>query len=529
VCDKAKKLFLPTDKKSYLILLFLGSLFLYYYFPQALIVNEDISLVHAMEVDAGSIMESILGLYETPYYSMFNSYHSKYYGWSYFVITFVLLTPIKIISYLFFNSNPQIDFTSIRLIFLLIGICTIYFSYLLFDKITKGNERVLVVLLCLAIIFPPVTNLYYKLHPETTGILFVTLSLIMLMNYIQDIKFKNYTYSVIFLATASSAKQIFFFASLPILFLYYKLFSTEQKLPYIKYLKSKNFYLLSKNTILIAALIFFLFNPYVLVNLPEFIARQGSLLIGFQGENVSTVESLFKWMDIIDNDPIYLISLLLCPLNLFYSWIFLLKKSKSKYTYLNIFNCINILILFLCLLKGNQFAYSSHYLIPLNIFLYLNILAISIYFFSNKNKYIVTSARLFVYSIFAISIYSNFNVIQSQLDSRLDYLNLTPYKTYSYIKNLTLNNKNLKITHDHHVALPSTLKNGCHFWNKCSGNNIYNFEPDYIFFDSTWTYMGKPHEATDILNIYVKENNMILIDKIDNISIYKSNVMTDTK
>ena len=65
-------------------------------------------------------------------------------------------------------------------------------------------------------------------------------------------------------------------------------------------------------------------------------------------------------------------------------------------------------------------------------------------------------------------------------------------------------NKNLKITHDHHVALPSTLKNGCHFWNKCSGNNIYNFEPDYIFFDSTWTYMGKPHEATDILNIYVK-------------------------
>lgn len=526
---KNKKLFLPTDNQSYLILFFLAFLFLFNYFPQAIIINEDMSLINATEVDAGSIMQSILGLYESPYYSMFNSYHSKYYGWSYYVITFLFLTPIKVVNYLFFNSSNQIDFISIRLIFLVIGFLTIYFTYLLFDSISRGKERILVVLLSIAVIFPPVTNLYYKIHPETTGILFIILSLIMLINYIQNLKLKNYFYSVIFLATASCAKQIFFFASLPIIFLYYKLFSINQKLPYIKYLKSKTFHLLFRNTILIAALIFFLFNPYVLVNLPEFILRQGSLVIGFQEENTTLIKSFYKWMDIIDNDPIYLISLILCPFNLLYSSVFLLKKGKSKYTYLNIFNCFNILFLFFLLVKGNQFAFSSHYLIPLNIFLYLNILAISIYIFSMKYKYIVYFLRLSLYSAITASILINFSIIQSNLDIRSDYVNSTPYKTFSYIKNLTSENKNLKIVHDHHVAAPSVLKNTCHYWNKCSGNIIYDFKPDYVFFDSSWTYMGKEHEPTEILKTYVQKNNMILVDKIHNISIYKSISLIDTE
>ena len=41
--------------------------------------------------------------------------------------------------------------------------------------------------------------------------------------------------------------------------------------------------------------------------------------------------------------------------------------------------------------------------------------------------------------------------------------------------------------------------------------------------------MGKEHEPTEILKTYVQKNNMILVDKIHNISIYKSISLIDTE
>ena len=82
---------------KFLIFLIFAILFL----PQTFILNEDINLVLAYEVDPGSIISSINTLFNFPYYNMFNGYHTTYYGWTHASLTFLFLLPFKFIFFIF--------------------------------------------------------------------------------------------------------------------------------------------------------------------------------------------------------------------------------------------------------------------------------------------------------------------------------------------------------------------------------------------------------------------------------------------
>ena len=59
----------------------------------------------------------------------------------------------------------------------------------------------------------------------------------------------------------------------------------------------------------------------------------------------------------------------------------------------------------------------------------------------------------------------------------------------------------------------------------CGSNYIDEFKPNYVIFDESFTYAGKPHIPTLILKTYVENHHFILVRKLkdqDNeISIYK--------
>ena len=81
--------------------LFLFLIFSILFLPQTFILNEDINLIFAFEVDPGSIIISINNLFNIPYYNMFNGYHTTYYGWTYASLTFLFLLPFKLIFFIF--------------------------------------------------------------------------------------------------------------------------------------------------------------------------------------------------------------------------------------------------------------------------------------------------------------------------------------------------------------------------------------------------------------------------------------------
>lgn len=522
---------LGNFSRAYFIifLTLLAGIYSYIYFPHAFIINEDITLINANDVDAGSIMTSILSLFDYPYYSMFNSYHSNYYGWTYYVVTFLFLIPVKTVNYLFFNSDPTIDYLTIRLVFFLIGLFYVLATFTLFNKISLNKERFFSFLLSLLLLLPFATNLFIQIHPETTGLLFLTLGILFLINFSRNYLNKSFNYSIFFLALASCAKQIFFIGSIPLLICFYTLLAKKKNLTFYKYLtnsESKKYFYRSAK---IGILVFFAINPYVILHPIDFIMRQGQLMLGAQSGSISFYENINAWLNLIKGQTFLYISLIIVPINILSSFILYWKKDKTVNFYLNMANCFAILFILIMTIRGNNYLHSAHYLNPLSLFLYLNILSVGLFLINFSNKITAIIIRIFIYSFLVYYLIFQYSNVKVYLEERLDFKSTLPYITYEYIKNLTKDDPSLRIAHDHFIAPPSDLKFTCHYWNTCSGDLIYDFNPDYLIFNADWTYVGKPHIPTTRLKQYAIEKNMILIDKINNgaviIYVYKKSTI----
>src|SRR5215210_6065443 len=101
-------------------------LFAVLFLPHVFVMVEDISLVGAYEVDPGSIVLSIQSLYQPSHlYNMNASYHSSFYGWTYYWISFILAAPGYILMKLRVVQGYYLFLVSIRLILFLIGLASL--------------------------------------------------------------------------------------------------------------------------------------------------------------------------------------------------------------------------------------------------------------------------------------------------------------------------------------------------------------------------------------------------------------------
>jgi len=513
---------------KFLIFLIFSILFL----PLTFILNEDINLILAHEVDPGSIIHSIDNLFNHPYYNMFNGYHTTYYGWTYASLTFLFLLPFKLVFYIFGIEAPVFTIFLIRFVFYLIGLFSALILFRLCRKVLGNKNLVISFFTVILFIFSPFGteigghksfNLFFHIHPETTGILFIFLAVNYLLDYENKSQKKFYYYSLTCLVLATLSKQQFFissfFLSIFLIFLFFNKNKISYCVPYFLKETTKVF--------LLSLFVFILIHPYAFLTPFKFLSSQEELAMSFSAakNNINFIDALILWTNSYKSNPLFSFLTILNLLNIIIIFV------KKRSTFDIIFNIICLLIIFFSLLYfslGNKANINFNYFQAIYnvIFFQLLFFLKNIFDFRLFNKIQLKLLMIIILFIFS---FNNFNPTVKSIQERLSYKKGLAYKSYEYVnENLSINDK---IAHDHHVAIPFSMNDiSCHYWRACNYYyKIEDFDPTHVAFLDPLPIWGWSNNLEgQALKKYVEDKKMKLIKKIkDNntsshILIYKS-------
>ena len=197
------------------------ALFSVVYLPQAFLMVRDLRLVSALEVDPGSIIQAIEGLFHAPYYNMHNSFHSQFYGWTYFSLNFLLLLPVKAACALLGVEGMTAQIVTIRLLLFALGLASVLAFYSVARRLF--NHAWFAFFAALLLVWSPITaKVYVFVHPESTGMVFSLLGIVCLLRFSEDAPRGAgwYGLGLTSLVLSALAKQIFFVTALPVLGLF---------------------------------------------------------------------------------------------------------------------------------------------------------------------------------------------------------------------------------------------------------------------------------------------------------------------
>ena len=489
--------------------LFLFLIFTILFLPQTFILNEDFNLIIAHEVDPGSIIVSIINLFNFPYYNMFNGYHTTYYGWTYASLTFLFLLPFKLIFFIFKIDSIFFIIFLIRFVFYLVGLFSVFILFRLCRKVLGTKNLIISFFIVILFIFSPFPNLFYFLHPETTGILFTFLATNYLIDYENKSQKKFYYYSLICLVLAILSKQQFFISSYFLLIFLFFLSCNKNKIIFF----SNFFFKEITKIFLLSLFVLFLVHPYAFLMPLKFLFSQGALAFSLSNvkNNLNFLDSLILWINLYKSYSLFLILMIFNLLNI----IFIFTKKYSIFD--KIFNLNFLLIIFFTFFYfsvGNKANISFNYyqaLYPVIIFQLIFFLK-TLFDYNYFNKYQFKFLLIFLLLIFS---FNNFLPTVKSLEERFSYKEGLAYRSYEYVKeNLSTNDK---IAHDHHIAIPFSMENiSCHYWRSCNNyDKIVNFNPKYVaFLDPlpVWGWSDNPEGKA--LKKYVENNKMKLVKTI---------------
>jgi hypothetical protein len=506
-----------------LCIVLIASLFSALYLRNIFFNIEDISLITALETDVGSIMTSIQDLFKTPYYSMFNGYHSKFYGWSYYTLNFIILIPVKlaayIISFLYnFNYDMPVFFT-VRLNHFLLGLASsiMIFKVLTIKSFFKKKINVAVAF-CASLTFltiPVAPSLFVFVHPEILGIFLTLVTIFLLLKFIATLNLNYYYYSVIALSIAIMTKQPFIFTSIPIMFSFAYFYIKSLDTPCIKFIKSYEMWVIFKKTTILSVCVAFVIHPYLFFRLPFFFEIQTQLLNTFSGD-ISYLNSLLNWTQLLYGfnpggafNLIFVTSFYLLPATFIISSIIFLKQ-KNNYSLLPVMNSLAILLFVLILAYGNRTFFFPTYISPIYIFLIFN-LVFAFTFPVNLIKNIIFKIIFSLFIGLIIFLQATLNIINiiDESKSRIS-TNSLPHRTFEFItNNIKVGDK---IVYDHFVAIPAPyMKSAGHYWHGYGTDLIETFNPKYVIFNAEYP---TKNIYTDRLKKYVSDHNMKLIETL---------------
>lgn len=475
------------DKKNIYNFFVLFSIYSLLFFDQTFIANSSISLALAFETDPGSILDSIYKMFNSPIYSNFNGYHSRYYGWTFNTICFFLSAPLIIANKFFIFDVEKFFIFEIRLIHHLIGFFALYNFKLLLKECKTGDFLALI--LTISVLFSPARDFFYFIHPETTGILFILLSVRYFFKTKSSDKVSNFYLSIIFLVLASLSKQIFaiycFF-----IFTYFYIY-------YYSYLKTK-FYSNSSNlhmnlmVFLVILSTSFVVIPYAFIHPVKFISIQLNLGVSYY-QNTSFVDNFFNWIELIlDNN--FIITNIFLNLML----LFLLIPSYNKtigHFYFLVLSTICYFFIIIFLNRGNV---SLTYLYLFNFVLLFSFVFTQFVSFKKPFIFLIVISHLCL-------IVTAYPKLKYKLDQRLDYNKSLAAISYRYLDGLESNG--LIVFHDQFVAVPNNHIS-CHFWKDCNNlDYVSSIEPDYIIYAENYkidwaTYNNQPKRIYE----YIKKS-----------------------
>lgn len=490
------------------------------FLPHVFVVVNDMNFVIAYEVDPGSIISSMISLHQN-YYNMNEGYHSSLYGWTYFSINYFLLTPIYLAKLLNFVTDDYYFFVGVRLIFFTIGLA----SALAFFEVAKRTLKQNILSFLAVILYiasPVVFYFFYFIHPETTGLLFLFVSILCLIRYNEGMAkdYRWYTFGLLSLVLSVLSKQVFFFTAPPVIFLYIYIYCHHHNKPIFRFLMSKQFANVLFASVAFSIIIFFVINPFAFFQPKTFIANQLAIFSDQTQDTLTTLtrsEAIEAWVRIVKTIPIIYMSILFSPLTLLGAGVFGRNQRVGQMFYVaNILSAVFFIILYSISARLNM---AKTYFAPIYPFFVLNLLAVPIYIVRKWNTSLIkflTVAPL-TYFLFFILV-GDFTVSLPAGYTRLMYKNTSIYKVYTYIEENVPNGS--KIAYDHFVAIPSDKGIiSCLYWRGCA-DYIEEFQPDYVIFNINHTYNGD-YPPTERLTKYIKDHHFILIDTIEPVSVWK--------
>lgn len=458
-----------------------------------------------MGVDEASIIESIKALFRPPVYNMLASYHSKFYGWSYIVINFVVLAPFKLMGI----ETPLVTNIVVRAVLFLIGLtasCLFYF-------VCRHIYGVLLsAIITLFFLTHPVVGYYFiMIHPESTGILFYLLGLLFLCRFVGDEKgmLSNYLGAVISFSISSLAKQPFFFISLLTILYFPYHFLKIKSIPVLDFIKSKNFVKLSAATIGVSALVAFIIHPYAFFQFGKFVGFQRHILDVNSKKTFSDVG--LAWVVQIRENPIVIVNSLLLMLP------FIHRRYR---TIPFVYSIVASSVVTLLFVYKSRYFVNITYLFPLYPIYILNI-SYAMYVLYNWHSLreirwikgvLMFSIFLFFIPHFVLNFFQNTYVICKMW--LLDGLT-TKNLSWSYIESLPVNSR---IAYLPTVAVPDSYREiGCHVWQGCaSEKQLDEYSPDYMFVSWEYEYFNADEWAKFInKNGYTKITELIPAERVD--------------
>ena len=448
-------------------------------FLSTVFVNiEDVAF---MKVDPASITESIYALFEPPYYNMLDSYHSRYYGWTYFFINFIALAPLKLFGAL---DNPLVANFSIRLILFLIGLSVVVVFYFLLYKVTK-NRFVSFLAAVLLMTTPAVSHFWYTIHPESTGILFFLFGLMYFLKYREDRTRGSYYKCMIFLMLSSLAKQPFFIMSLFVVAYLYFDYCRHACGEIGRCIKTKEFRSLILKTVALAFVVLVIIHPYAILKPAEFLMYQVRVVDKHTGE-IGFFEALGNWSVPIFREPVIVahITLMLA--------LFTLAAMKRRVPGILLYSVVSANLVLLIFMAAGRYFFSITYMGPLYPVFILNLAFAVLYFLGEiagwKGKYAANFvfAALVAYPLASAATLSIGNVLDISLMSE----NTAKRKSWDFVKTLPVD---AKLVYDPTVALPPEYrKNACHIWRRCRKKEfLESYSPDYFVISPDYAYMNK--------------------------------------
>lgn len=443
--------------------------------------------IEFMSIDPASIVQSLRDLMSPPYYNMNDSYHSKYYGWTYFALNFFVVSGAKLFG---LTSEYGINIL-IRSVLFVIGALLVIYAYLVSRVFFKPAIAIVTVLI---FITNPVSSHYFtEIHPETLGLLFQLVGIKFILSAWRsgEDDFHQFYMAVLFLTLSALCKQSFFIVTFLIFCAYFLLYylSKEKGKDFIF---SKKFLQLVIRSMGIFLIVFFVIHPYAFIQVGKFVDAQ----IGISGEHSAGnfEDTLIQWLSLIINNQLILfnfIILMMLPL----IW----RKLSIAYVLSVIFCCFAAAIF----IYNVRLFITVNYLYPIYALLVFNVVYFLFYFvvpiFALKIQRLAIPFLLFiiVVMIFPNMVYSFHGAHSRYLLDGLD--NKT--NIWNYINTLE---KNTKIAYSPNVAVPQPYKeNGCHAWQGCGDAEfLKEYDPDLMIFSEEYRYFNK-----DLFKQYTKEKD----------------------
>jgi len=505
--------------KLYSIPIGLTLLFFFLWFPHVFIVNESLNLATAYEVDPGYMLDSVINILAT--YNQSKSFTSATYGWTYFFLAFIILKPITLLLTFFYPPSISVQTTLllVRLFHFTLCLASMIALYILLRKLF--NNIIYAAIGCLFYIIPMYwgMNIFYFLHPEPAGLLFIILSLIILEKYRsfksikESDKYFYFGFSMIVLSALS--KQQFFFTAIPVIIIYLYYYFTLRKIEFNTFFFMKSFLWLFFSMLFISLAILAIIHPFAFVNITDTLNYQ---IVKFQGHlntnlTLTALNAYKNYLYSIISNPFLAISLMFC----FY--VIIDSSRKAKRNIYKLIICSSIPLIIFIFISNERLFCTLFYFIPICIYLIISDLYFIEIISSIHSLKIKRFLLIIISVVFVIIFFSRFNIEYNKSQNRLNYIQSDTYLIYNFINNHVDNGSKLAISHA--VPIPEN-KNLIYFhWWQNDLSKLGEFNPDYFIYITDFRVNGMLADYTKIFNAYVIKNNYIEVKKIGTITIYK--------